>query len=236
MHLLARRVTLSLNVMLNLEVPRLSLSRGLPVESMAESMACLFSLWQAGQLLFLEANHPCCPRGLPEAESGPMIQSRSLSQSYRPTLFKAYSNSSAHWIAFNAAPFLIWSPQTNRSSPRLSDLEISRRTRPTYTSSCIVASSGVGNLRRRRYSAVTIIHFDVDAAVAGRSDPQAQTCRQRLPAPACSRRARPQPAAVAHLLADRSLMMDTPAASPSTCKEVRDECDGTQRQRSGTRT
>ena len=56
------------------------------------------------------------------------------------------SNSSAIWTALRAAPFLIWSPHTKRSRPRLSGLEMSLRIRPTNTSSSLEASKGVGNL------------------------------------------------------------------------------------------
>lgn len=55
---------------------------------------------------------------------------------------------SAIWIALSAAPFLIWSPHTNRSRPFASSRDMSLRTRPTKTLSWKVASRGVGNLRR----------------------------------------------------------------------------------------
>ena len=56
-----------------------------------------------------------------------------------------YNNSSAIWMALSAAPFRIWSPHTNSSSPLPGAWLMSSRSRPTYTSSFPVASSGVGN-------------------------------------------------------------------------------------------
>jgi len=53
-------------------------------------------------------------------------------------------NFSAICTAFVAAPFRIWSPLTKRSIPRPSSRLMSWRMRPTRTSSCPLASSGMG--------------------------------------------------------------------------------------------
>lgn len=78
------------------------------------------------------------------------------------------------------SPFLIWSPHTNSSRPLLSFLLMSRRIRPTYTSSRVVASRGVG----KRF--LDLNRTQQHTQSAHRDAKSAQPCREKERVPTCA--------------------------------------------------